>query len=228
MERPFVYVNMAMTADGKITSAAREYAAFTSRHDKRTMDRLRAEADAVLIGAGTLRADDPPLSIRDREMRALRASLGKPPELRTVVVSARLDLPFEGRFFRDGDPSQRVVATVEDAPEDRVQKLAGRAQVWRLGRGRVDVPQLLHRLKEAGVERLLVEGGGETNWSFFEADAIDELYVTLAPCLLGGRDAPTLLEGEGRRLAGRARLRLLSCERVGEELYLHWAVERDV
>jgi len=227
VERPFVYVNMAMTADGKITSAAREYAAFTSRHDKRTMDRLRAGADAVLIGAGTLRADDPPLSIRDPEMRALRASLGKPAELRTVVVSARLDLPFDGRFFRDGDPSRRVVATVEDAPEDRVQKLAGRAEVWRLGRGRVDVTRLLHRLKDAGVERLLVEGGGETNWSFFEADAIDELYVTLAPCLLGGRDAPTLLEGEGRPLASRTNLRLLSCEQVGEELYLHWAVERD-
>ena len=220
MERPFVYVNMAMTADGKITSAAREYAAFTSRHDKRRMDRLRAEADAVLIGAGTLRADDPPLSIRDPEMRALRASL------RTVVVSARLDLPFGGRFFRDGDPALRIVATVDDAPEDRVQKLVGRAQVWRLGHGRVDVPLLLQRLKDAGVERLLVEGGGETNWAFFEADAIDELHVTLAPSLLGGRDAPTLLEGKGRRLADRRNLRLLSCERVGEELYLHWAVER--
>ena len=226
MDRPFVYVNMAMTADGKITSAAREYAAFTSRHDKRTMDRLRAEADAVLIGAGTLRADDPPLSIRDPEMRALRERLGKPPELRTIVMSARLDLPFEGRFFRGGDPAWRVVATVEDAPEERVRALAGRAEVWRLGRGRVDVPRLLRRLAEAGVERLLVEGGGETNWAFFEADAIDELYVTLAPCLLGGRDAPTLLEGEGTLLAGRRSLRLLSCERVGEELYLRWAVER--
>ena len=226
MERPFVYVNMAMTADGKITSAAREYAAFTSRHDKRTMDRLRAEADAVLIGAGTLRADDPPLSIRDPEMRALRASLGKPPELRTVVVSARLDLPFTGRFFRGGDAASRIVATVDDAPEERVRELAGRATVWRLGQGRVDVPRLLSRLKEAGVERLLVEGGGETNWAFFEADAIDELYVTLAPCLIGGRAAPTLLEGEGRRLADRRDLRLLSCERVGDEIYLRWAVER--
>ena len=226
MERPFVYVNMAMTADGKITSAAREYAAFTSRHDKRTMDRLRAEADAVLIGAGTLRADDPPLQIRDEEMRALRRSLGKPPELRAVVVSARLDLPIQGRFFRGGDPAQRIVATVEDAPPDRLRELEGRATVWRLGRGRVDVPELLRRLKEAGVARLLVEGGGETNWAFFAADAIDELYVTVAPCLLGGRDAPTLLEGEGRRLAERQSLRLLSCERVGDELYLHWAVER--
>jgi 2,5-diamino-6-(ribosylamino)-4(3H)-pyrimidinone 5'-phosphate reductase len=146
--------------------------------------------------------------------------------VRTVVVSARLDLPFAGRFFKGGDPALRVVATVEDAPEERVRELAGRAMVWRLGQGRVDVQRLLSRLKEVGVERLLVEGGGETNWAFFEAEAIDELYVTLAPCLLGGRAAPTLLEGEGRRLADRRNLRLLSCERVGEELYLRWAVER--
>lgn len=226
MDRPFVYVNMAMTADGKITSAGREYAAFTSRHDKRTMDRLRAEADAVLVGAGTLRADDPPLKIRDPEMRAHRLGLGKPAELRTVVVSARLDLPPQARFFRDGDPSLKVVATVEEAPEDRVRALAGRASVWRVGRGRVDVAALLRRLRDTGVERLLVEGGGETNWSFFEADAVDELYVTLAPCLLGGRDAPTLLEGRGLPLADRRGLRLLSCDRVGDELYLRWAVER--
>jgi 2,5-diamino-6-(ribosylamino)-4(3H)-pyrimidinone 5'-phosphate reductase len=225
-DRPFVYVNMAMTADGKITSAEREYAAFTSRHDKRTMDRLRAEADAVLVGAGTLRADDPPLTVRDPAMREHRARLGKPAELGTVVISARLDLPPQARFFRDGDPARRVVATVEEAPEARVRALAERAAVWRVGRGRVDVPELLRRLRASGVERLLVEGGGETNWSFLEADAVDELYVTLAPCLLGGRDAPTLLEGTGLRLAERRRLRLLSCEREGEELYLRWAVER--
>jgi 2,5-diamino-6-(ribosylamino)-4(3H)-pyrimidinone 5'-phosphate reductase len=225
-QRPFVYVNMAMTTDGKITSAEREYASFTSRHDKRTMDRLRAEADAVLVGAGTLRADDPPLTVRDARAQEHRRSLGKPLELRSVVVSARLDLPDHARFFQGGDPSLRIVATVEDAPEERVRAIEGKASVWRIGRGRVDVPELLRRLRREGILRLLVEGGGETNWSFFEADAVDELYVTLAPCLLGGRHAPTLLEGEGLRLAARKRLRLLSCDRVGDELYLHWAVER--
>ena len=75
MPRPFVYINMAMTADGKITSAGREYPRFTSALDRKTMDRLRAEADAILVGAGTLRADDPPLHVRDPEARAYRESL---------------------------------------------------------------------------------------------------------------------------------------------------------
>ena len=76
--RPFVYVNMAMTVDGKITSAGRELPALTSDHDRDEMDRLRAEADALLVGAGTLRADDPPLHVRSEAMQAYRRSLGKP------------------------------------------------------------------------------------------------------------------------------------------------------
>ena len=85
--RPFVFVNMAMTVDGKITSSDRDTPHFTSRLDKQRMDERRAEADAVLIGAGTLRADDPPLHIRDPQARARRAEQGRPHELTTIVVS---------------------------------------------------------------------------------------------------------------------------------------------
>jgi 2,5-diamino-6-(ribosylamino)-4(3H)-pyrimidinone 5'-phosphate reductase len=226
VDRPFVTVNMAMSADGKITSSRREYAEFTSRLDKRTMDRLRAEADAVLLGAGTVRADDPPLQIRDPEMKAHRQSLGKPSALLTVVVTASLRLDPGSRFFRKGDPGSRIVATVEDAPAERRAAFAEHATVWTVGRGRVDVVELLRRLKAQGVERLLVEGGGETNWSFFEHDAIDEMYVTLAPCLFGGREAPTPVEGEGVSMAQRRRLRLVSAEPVEGEVFLRYAVER--
>jgi len=225
VERPFVYVNMAMTADGKITSAGREYPRFTSDHDRETMDRLRAEADAVLLGAGTARADDPPLHVRAEAMREHRRALGKPEELLRVLVSASLDVNPDSRFFAEGRGAA-VVATVEEAPADRVEALAGRAEVWRLGHRRVDLPALLERLHRRGVARLLVEGGGELNWAFLEQDLIDELYVTVAPCLLGGRDAPTLLEGPGLRMASRRRLRLADLRRHGDEVYLRWVVER--
>ena len=87
MERPFVYVNMAASVDGKITSATREYPRFTSAHDRETMDRLRAEADAILVGAGTARADDPLLHVRTDEMRNYRRSLGRPEALDRVLAS---------------------------------------------------------------------------------------------------------------------------------------------
>jgi 2,5-diamino-6-(ribosylamino)-4(3H)-pyrimidinone 5'-phosphate reductase len=85
---------------------------------------------------------------------------------------------------------------------------------------------LLRRLKGRGVHRLLVEGGGELNWAFLEQDLIDELHVTIAPRLLGGRDAPTLLEGQGLDMAGQLRLKLIDVRREQDELYCHWAVVR--
>ena len=227
MDRPFVYLNMAMTADGKITSAKREYPKFTSPVDRKTMDRLRAEADAILVGAGTLRADDPPLHVRDAEMLAHRRSLGKSDGLLNVLVTRSLSIDPNSRFFRDERVAGRIVATVAEAPADRVAAFEGKAEVWRVGRGSVDLPDLLRRLRARGVERLLVEGGGEMNWAFVRDDLVDELFITVAPAILGGRDAPTLCEGEGLAMADQRRLRLLSTEVAGDEIFTRWAVVRE-
>lgn len=226
MDRPFVCINMASTADGKITSAAREYPRFTSAADRSRMDRLRAEADAILVGAGTMRADDPPLHVREPEARRHREQLGKPAGLLRVLVTASGRIADDSRFFDDTGSAGRIVATVEESSDDALATFAGRAEVWRLGRGRVDLRELLRRLRERGVERLLVEGGGELNWSLARQGLVDELFVTLAPALLGGREAPTLLEGDGFRMAERLRLRLLEVDRREDELFCRYAVRR--
>ena len=226
MNRPFVYLNMAATVDGKITSATREYPRLTSRYDRDMMDRLRAEADAILVGARTLRSDNPLLHVRAQEMQAYRRSLGKPDSLLKVAVTASLDLDLNSRFFDDTHGSDRVIATVEEAQQDRLAGFESRARIWKLGRRRVDLRLLLERLKQEGVERLLAEGGGELNWALIEHDLVDELYLTVAPTLLGGRDAPTLLEGTGLSMASRRRLQLIDLHREGDELYLRYAVER--
>jgi 2,5-diamino-6-(ribosylamino)-4(3H)-pyrimidinone 5'-phosphate reductase len=226
MKRPFVYLNMAMTVDGKITSATREYPRLTSRHDRDTMDRLRAEADAMLVGARTIRDDNPTLHVRSTEMQAYRESLGKSDPILKVLVSASLDLDLSSRFFDDTFGTGRIVATTDDAPEERVARLEPKAEVWRLGPQRVDLAELLTRLAQRGVERLLVEGGGELNWALVRDDLVDELNVTIAPALLGGRDAPTLLQGEGLKMADQRRLRLIDVRREGNELYCRYEVER--
>lgn len=226
MKRPFVLINMAMTADGKITSASREYPRFTSGYDRVGMDRLRAGVDAILVGAGTMRADNPALHVRDREMREYRASLGKPAGLSRVLVTRSGSIAPDSRFFSDEGCGELIVATVEETPPEVFSAVQDRVQVWRCGRGDVDVGLLLQRLHEHGVERLLVEGGGELNWHFIEADVLDELYVTIAPTLLGGRDAPTLLEGEGLSMKAQRRLRLAGLHREGDELYCRYEVVR--
>lgn len=226
MDRPFVSINMAMTVDGKITSARREEPGFASRLDKKTMDRLRAEADAVLVGAGTLRADDPPLHVRDPEMKAHRRSLGKPEGLINIVVTASASIDPGSRFFKARHTQSRIVATVLDAPADRRERLAKVAEVWTVGQEAVDLPELLRRLKARGIERLLVEGGGELNWGFVRDQLVDELYVTIAPALLGGRAAPTLCEGEGLAMKDQRRLRLVSADVVEGEIFCRYVVIR--
>src|SRR6185436_18814278 len=124
MDRPFVCTNVAMTADGKISSTWRQAQKFSSRYDKKMMDRLRADADAVLVGARTLAVDDPPLYVRDPEMQAHRRSLGKPDALVNVVLTASATVDPASRFFSAGPAADRIVATVEDADASRLAALA--------------------------------------------------------------------------------------------------------
>jgi riboflavin-specific deaminase-like protein len=221
-----VDMNMAMTADGKITSATREYPKFTSPHDRQTMDHLRAMADAVLIGAGTLRADDPPMHVRSPEMQELRRSLGKPAGLLKVLVSRSLKLSRQARFFNDPHTAGLIIATVDGADTSALEPLPKGAELWRLGPTDVDLARLLKKLEERGVRRLLVEGGAEMNWHFVAADLFDELHVTIAPALLGGNDAPTWLGGAGLSMAAHRRLELIEARVEGSEIFCHYKVIR--
>ena len=226
MDRPFVYVNMAMTADGKITSGAREYPRFTSDLDRLTMDRLRAETDAIVVGAGTMRADNPRLDVRDPGMRALRRRLGKAPGLVRVLVTRSGAIDPGSRFFDEEEGGARIIATVEQADEAALAAINGKAEIWKQEGDRVEPGLLLELLAGRGVERVLLEGGGELNWAFVKEDLVDELYVTVAPALLGGRKAPTLLEGEGFTMAEMKRLRLVDMRREGDEIFCRYAVLR--
>jgi len=228
MKRPFVSINMAASVDGKITSAAREHPRMTSDYDRERMDRLRAESDAVLVGAGTMRADNPKLHVRGAAMQQYRRSLGKPEGLLKILVTASLNLDESSRFSDDTDGGGLLIATVENAPADRVERWSEFAELWTIGRDRVDLRELLRRLGERGVERLLVEGGGELNWAFMREDLVDRIHVTIAPTLLGGRKAPTLLDGEGFAMGEQRRLRLSDLHREGDELYCQWEVDRDL
>ena len=226
MDRPFLAINMAMTVDGKITSARREYPRMTSPFDRERMDRLRAEADAILVGAGTMRADNPKLHVRSETMREHRRSLGKPAGLLRVLVTASGELDPHSRFFDGADGGDRVIATAEAVPAGRLALLSEKAEVWKLGAERVDLPALMDRIGERGARRVIAEGGGELNWQLIRDDLVDEIFVTIAPSLLGGRDAPTLLEGDGLAMSDQRRLRLVDLHREGDELYCRYAVLR--
>ena len=222
--RPFVFTNMAITADGKISSAYQEYPRFTSPLDRRTMDMLRAQADAVLIGAGTLRGDDPPMHVRDPEAQAARAAAGRSGPLLNIVASHSLNLPLDARFFHNPH-TQALVVTGGDA--DVAPLRAAHIDVWQVGAHHLDWPRLLERLHdERGVQRLLVEGGGAVTWEFLKHDLLDAIHLTIAPALLGGKAAPTWIDGAGLPMADQKRLKLLEARVVGDEIYCHYQVLR--
>jgi len=221
-ERPYAFVNMAMTLDGKVVSGASGFLLTGSPGDRLGMDELRAAADCVLIGAGTLRTENPVLRIRSQTLRKRRQERGKPENPFYAVVSGSGTIPAEARMFASAPAP--IVFTTARIPEEVREQLTGKAEMVIAREEDLDLHQIVHVLRDKGVEYLLVEGGPSLTFSRLEADLIDELFVTLAPLLKGGRDVPTLLEGKGFP-AGQARhLQLLSVREHEGELFLRYRV----
>lgn len=221
MARPFVLFNAAVSIDGKLAPASRRKVRLGSDRDRARMDRLRAGADAILIGAGTLRAEDPPLQVRTPAGRSTRKKERRAGPLLEILVSRTLRIPPTSRFLRD-DGIPRLIVAPASAPAGALARLRARCEVWTVGRAQVEAAPLLQRLGRRGVRRLLVEGGGEVFALFFEAGLVDEIHLTVTSFLIGGRTAPTLFDGAGVAGPDLPRLSLDLCRREGEEAYLRY------
>ncbi len=196
-ERPYVILNAAATADGKIDTSARRGAKISSGTDWSRVDALRAEVDAVLVGGRTLLDEDPRLTVKSDALRQQRVSAGRDenPVKVGVVSDARVDL--EGRFLNDGG-AQVILFTTNRTSNKQIEKLQQKGvRVVAEPSDRVDLVQAMRQLKQAGIERLLLEGGGTLNAAMFEFGLIDEVRLYLAPLIFAGADAPTLADGQG-------------------------------
>jgi 5-amino-6-(5-phosphoribosylamino)uracil reductase len=209
-DRPYVTMNVAESADGKLAPVGGGKVNFGSLEDRALMEALRSEADGVLIGGGTLRTEDPPLIIRDPEVRRNRvADKGSPHPRNITVCSVLPERLADMRFFRAPETEKVVFTTARTPPalRDAAAQYARVEVVPADSEGRVDLVEVLRRLLLLGVRSLLLEGGGELNFSMLQAGLIDELYVTVCPFVFGGRTAPTSFDGAGftrdqiRRLA---------------------------
>jgi 2,5-diamino-6-(ribosylamino)-4(3H)-pyrimidinone 5'-phosphate reductase len=219
-----VVVNAAISADGKLSSRRREQIAISGRADFDRVDRIRAAADAVLVGIGTVLADDPHLTLDEEDRRVQRLRAGRPGNPTRVVVDSRARTPPDARVLDDAATTYVLVA--ETAGEERLTALreAG-AEVLVAGEERVDLAAALDELADAGdVDRLMVEGGGEIIFSLFAAGLVDELTVFVGSLVIGGRDAPTLADGEGF-VEDFPRLDLTGVDRVDDGVLLSYAVE---
>lgn len=202
--RPRVTVNCAMSPDGKIATRERRQIRISSPQDMERVRALRASVDAILVGIGTVLADDPHLTVK-----------GLPPEKNPlrVVLDSHGRTPDGARVVNDY--GRTLIATNESCTKTWTD-----VQVLRAGKDVVDLTVVLPRLYEMGVRTLLVEGGGETIWSFFRTGMVDIYSVYIGNDVLGGRTAPSPVDGEGFLEADRVHVELRSVERLGDGVLL--------
>jgi diaminohydroxyphosphoribosylaminopyrimidine deaminase/5-amino-6-(5-phosphoribosylamino)uracil reductase len=206
--RPYVTLKAAVTLDGRIATRTGDARWVTGEEARRWVHRLRDRVDAVLVGAGTARADDPLLTTR------LPGGRGRDPV--RVVLDTDLSLPARLKLLRPRSPAPTLVAHASS----RTRRLAPGVEALRCrrGKGGVDLRDLLAKLAERGVTHLLVEGGARVHARFLEEGLVDRVAVFVAPKLAGGDGVP-LLAGRGpARMADALRLDEVQVERVGDDV----------
>jgi 2,5-diamino-6-(ribosylamino)-4(3H)-pyrimidinone 5'-phosphate reductase len=222
--RPYVVVNVAMSADGKLSTRERRQVRISGTQDFNRVDRLKAGSDAVMVGIGTVLADDPSLTIKEAECRRRRLDRGESEHPVRIVIDSTARISLTAALLNKGEGA-RVVVVSRRADPEKVGRLEEKATVIVSGETKVDLSRTLERLGEMGIQRIVVEGGGTLIAGLISAGLVDEIYTFIGNIIIGGKDAPTLADGTGfLKEAEFARLTLLEARRIENGILLHWSV----
>jgi riboflavin-specific deaminase-like protein len=223
---PFTFLNLAMTADGKIASANRAITSFGSRRDLQELYALRATADAVVSGARTVDGEAVDLGPGPARFRRKRLRRGLAEYNLRVIVSGSGSVDPRARIFQRRF-SPILILTSAQVSERRLQRLRGLADdVFVSENEKLDFVQALRWLRlRWNVKRLLCEGGGELNDALLRARVVSQIHLTVCPLILGGRSAPSIADGIGwSSLVQATRCRLKSRRQIGDEQFLVYDV----
>jgi len=212
--RPYIIINCAMSLDGKIALPDGKQARISSNEDMARVHKLRSSVDAILVGVGTILADDPKLTVKKEYVKKAKNPV-------RVVLDAHLRTPENAEVMK---PNARtiIVTTGKEFKKGLIEAI----KCGEEGSDRVDIEKLMGILYERGIKKLLVEGGSTVIWEFLSHGLFDELQVYIAPIVIGG-NAPTMAGGEGiKDIEDAIKLRLYAIERYGDGLVLKFIPAR--
>lgn len=222
--RPFVFINAAMSADGKISTVERRQTRMSGKRDFDRVDSLKAGSDAIMVGIGTVLADDPSLTVKSEKRQGKRRKARKDKNPLRVVVDSRARTPVDAEILNKGE-GKRIIAVSKQAIVEDVERLGEKAEILICGNEEVDLKNLLYLLWQRGVRRLMVEGGATLNWSLISQGLVDEIYTYAGNIIIGGENAPTLVDGKGFVVEEEmVKLELLSAKRMDEGVLMQWRV----
>lgn len=224
MDRPFIFINSAISADGKLSTKERKQVRISGKLDFERVDELRARADAIMVGIGTVLSDDPSLTVKSPERKAARKASGKSENPIRIIVDSAARTPLDSDIFKKGE-GLRIIAVSNAAPAENLEKLEKKALVIKTGTDKVDLVELTRKLKELSINILMVEGGATLIWGMLSAGLVDEIYTFIGNLIIGGATAPTFTDGEGFSEAELLELEFLSAEKIEDGVLLKWKVK---
>lgn len=212
---PWVALKTAMTLDGKIAAFTGDARWVTGDDARLRVHRMRSEYMGIMVGSGTVKTDDPLLNCR------LEGEHRQPVR---IVVDSKASIAFDSQVVRTARVFPLLVAHTVQADEEQlemIQEAGGGTLLCEEKDGRVDITDLLKKLGARGIDSVLLEGGGELNYTFVKAGVIDEVYAFIAPKIVGGKTAKTPVEGEGFKQMGEAlELSPFAVEAIGRDILL--------
>jgi len=206
MKRPKIIINCAMSADGKIASPSRKQIRISCDEDIKRMYKLRNESDAVLVGIETIISDDPKLTVKDKYVK-------NPKQPIRIILDSKCRTPIDALAVNDW--AKTIIFTLKDCDKkfkDNVEVINCKADET----GFIDLKDVLEILYTRKIKTLMVEGGGTVIWSFLNQGLIDDLFVYMAPIIIGGAKTPTFADGEGiKDLDNVIPLKIVDIKRLG-------------
>lgn len=210
-KKPFCAIKMAMSADGKTATKSGDSKWISGKDARNFVQKMRSEFDGVMVGAGTIKADNPRLTSRIKD--------GRDPY--RIIVDSDLCIPQDSNVLQNKD-GKTIIATTEKAPKNRISEMEN---VFICGKEKVNMKKLICGLNAMGIKKILLEGGSELNASALDAGIVNKLYIFIAPKIIGGQNAKGVVGGVGIEKMTQARkIKLVKTKKIGDDLLLEFDI----